>query len=356
MKHGIIARFTDPRISYFGWPSVAVTESGKIAVASSGLRPCHIDPWGKTIFTTSADGGETFQPVRMVHNSPIDDRDAGLISLGGEKLLLTWFSSSPQNYKDYMQEHLSPELYQEALEIVNQYTREMVNAHIGSWTMRSYDGGETWDEPIRCPVNTPHGPIRLSDGRLFYFGKGFPNPEMPVEETIMAWESTDEGRTWHHLGTVPDADDLSSKYMHEPHAMYFEDGMVYGTIRMQYPDGESTAFTRSEDGGKTWSKPALLVKGGYPMHLCRHSSGALIAVYGWRHEPFGQQAIISYDRGETWSQKILLRDDGPCGDLGYPCTAELPDGSLLTVYYQIIPNLDKTPCLQYTHWTLDEVK
>ena len=44
---------------------------------------------------------------------------------------------------------------------------------LGSWMIRSTDGGRSWSSPYRCPVNSPHGPIQLSDGRLLYAGKIF---------------------------------------------------------------------------------------------------------------------------------------------------------------------------------------
>ena len=48
-----------------------------------------------------------------------------------------------------------------------------------------------------------------------------------------------------------------------------------------------------------------------------------------------------------------LRDDGPDGDLGYPATAELDDGSLITVYYQKAAAGENTSIL-YTRWNLPE--
>ena len=39
------------------------------------------------------------------------------------------------------------------------------------WMIRSPDGGVTWSARYDCLVNSPHGPIQLSDGRLLYAGK-----------------------------------------------------------------------------------------------------------------------------------------------------------------------------------------
>ena len=50
---------------------------------------------------------------------------------------------------------------------------------------------------------------------------------------------------------------------------------------------------------------------------------------------------------------IVLRDDGPNGDLGYPATVELSDGSLFTVYYQAAVH-DEPTGIMYTHWELPD--
>ena len=72
---------------------------------------------------------------------------------------------------------------------------------------------------------------------------------------------------------------------------------------------------------------------GHPPHLLRLRDGALLCTYGYRHEPYGIRATISYDGARTWQPEFVLRDDGGSGDLGYPVSVELPDGRLLAVYY-----------------------
>jgi hypothetical protein len=56
--------------------------------------------------------------------------------------------------------------------------------------------------------------------------------------------------------------------------------------------------------------------------------------YGHRRPPFGNQARLSEDGGRTWSGAMVISHDGAGGDLGYPSTAELADGSLLTIWYE----------------------
>lgn len=63
--------------------------------------------------------------------------------------------------------------------------------------------------------------------------------------------------------------------------------------------------------------------------------------YGYRRKPYGNQARISDDHGKTWSDPITISDDGVTGDLGYPSTVQLKDGSLLTVWYENMAGSDR---------------
>ena len=56
--------------------------------------------------------------------------------------------------------------------------------------------------------------------------------------------------------------------------------------------------------------------------------------YGYRRKPFGNQAQISGDEGATWSEPFAISEDGIGGDLGYPSTVELDDGSFVSVWYE----------------------
>lgn len=95
----------------------------------------------------------------------------------------------------------------------------------------------------------------------------------------------------------------------------------------------------SDDDGKTWQKlnrPAPAT-GGNPPSLTMLADGRLSFTYGYRLEPYGIRARLSEDQGKTWSEEIVLRDDGGVWDLGYPRTIQRPDGKMVTAYYY---NLD----------------
>ena len=54
---------------------------------------------------------------------------------------------------------------------------------------------------------------------------------------------------------------------------------------------------------------------------------------GRREKPYAQQALISRDDGKTWSEPINLSEKVISGDMGYPASVELADGSVLTAFY-----------------------
>ncbi|MBN1352673.1 exo-alpha-sialidase [candidate division KSB1 bacterium] len=94
------------------------------------------------------------------------------------------------------------------------------------------------------------------------------------------------------------------------------------------------SFT-SDDNGQSWNffnKPAV-TNAGNPGHLIRLKDCRLLLTYGHRAAPFGIRAKISADDGSSWSEEIILRDDGGCWDLGYPRTVQRPDGKVVAVYY-----------------------
>jgi hypothetical protein len=99
----------------------------------------------------------------------------------------------------------------------------------------------------------------------------------------------------------------------------------------------------STDNGASWrylSKVADTDRGeenGSPPALVRLRDGRLAIAYGYRSWPLGIRARISEDGGKTWSDEIVLRDDGNIWDLGYPRMMQRPDGKLVTIYYHNTP-------------------
>lgn len=360
-EHGVVCSRPGDRFGYFGWPSLARLADGTLVAGASGLRSEHVCPWGKTVLFFSKDDGRTWSEPRVVNDTPMDDRDCGLTSLGGQRLLVSWFTYDVRRVfltgHHWWQERLTPDDIQTWRRVLDTWTDAMVEQWSGSWTRVSQDGGAAWSDFQRSPVSAPHGPIVLRDGGLLYFGKERNMPQAQWQEgRTCAARSRDDGRTWNTLGAVPLAPGMSAWQLHEPHVAELPSGKLVGLIR--YHGATGTGFsllqTESTDGGWTWTTAHEIGVVGSPPHLIRHSSGALLCSYGYRERPFGQRVIISRDEGNTWDADWILRDDGPSSDLGYPCSVELEDGTLMTVYYQQPCSANDKCALLYSRWKLPE--
>lgn len=320
---------------YHGWPTVAKRKNGELLLAFSGGRESHVCPWGRLELMRSKDGGETWGWPQVIYDSPIDDRDAGVLETPSGAILLTNFTSLA--YADLLAQapkkpQAWPELKLREWKAAHErLSEEQRQGELGNWMWRSNDGGVTWSARYRVPVNSPHGPFSLADGRLLYPGIDLWGKPRKVGVA----HSTDDGRTWSWLADIPArlGDDLAN--YHELHGVEAANGTLIVHIRNHNTaNAGETLQTESQDGGKTWSTPHPIGVWGLPSHLLRTSNGRLVMSYGYRKPPFGNQVRLSDDHGRTWSSPLTISGDGAGGDLGYPSTVELGNNRFLTVWYE----------------------
>ena len=367
-EHGVVCSLPGEFFGYFGWPTIAVDETGKLFVAASGLRNAHVCPFGRNVVLSSSDTGRTWTTPTVANDSPLDDRDTGILSLGGDKLLISWFSTDTRRasvYGTYPQSDDDEYVRRYAAGFARM-TDQNAARWTGSWVRLSKDGGESWQRPIRVQVTAPHGPIRRRSGDLLYLGKEFVTDTAGHSQgvgQIRAFTSADDGTTWQSLGAVPLYRGTVAGHHHEPHVIELPGGELLGLIRFQNHGNDprvedlglvhfSLMQTVSTDGGRTWTPAQPLDFHGSPPHLLLHSSGAVVCVYGYRLAPYGQRAMISRDGGENWAYDYILRDDGHDSDLGYPASVELGDGSILTIYYQKAGSGEEKCSILWTRWGL----
>ena len=298
----------------------------------------------------SDDDGKTWTFPRVLLDLAIDDRDVGILETARDTLLATTFSSLAYEYQFNNGNINKWDAARQARwrGAHNRISTAERKAQLGTWMLRSTDGGVTWSTPYDSIVNSPHGPIQLADGRQLYAGKDL----WKSGQWIGVCESTDDGRSWKKLAQIPTrAGDDPSEY-HELHAVEATNGTIVVQIRNNNPANRSeTLQTESPDGGKTWSVPHSIGVWGLPSHLLRLRDGRLLMSYGYRRKPFGNQARISTDHGKTWSEPITVSGDGANGDLGYPSTVELQDGTLLTAWYEQMSSRPRA-VLRLAKWSL----
>lgn len=341
---------------YHGWPTLTRRKNGELWLVFSGGRESHVCPFGRLEAMRSKDGGKTWGWPQVLSDGPIDDRDAGIVETAKGSLLVTNFTSlayvplllKAQGVKPGQPGAFEELQLREWQAVHSRLTDEERQAELGCWMFRSTDSGRTWSSRYRVPVNSPHGPISLSDGRLLYPGVDLWGAERKVGVCV----STDDGVTWSWLSDIPVRPGDSSAEYHELHAVEASDGRIICHIRNHNPmNSRETLQCESTDGGKTWSTPHPIGVWGLPSHLLRLHDGRLLMSYSYRRKPFGNQARISADNGRTWSEPVTLSADGIGGDLGYPSTVEVADGKFVTVWYE---RLKDSPLaqLRQARWSL----
>jgi hypothetical protein len=351
-----VTTISKQRNSYHGWPTLARRKNGQLWVVCSGGRETHVCPFGRVEAMTSDDDGRTWTWPRVLLDGAIDDRDAGVLETAKGSLLVTTFTSLA--YEDILldAEKRKPEdsaawpaeklkRWQSARD---RLPAEQRKQQLGVWMLRSANGGISWSAPYRCLVNSPHGPIQLSDGRVLYAGKEL----WHGENRVGVCESFDDGKTWRWLATIPARPADDHRNYHELHAVEAGDGRIIVQIRNHNAkNSRETLQTESTDGGKTWTTPHTIGVWGLPSHLLRLKDGRLLMSYGHRRRPYGNQARISSDQGRTWSEPLIISADGAGGDLGYPSTVELGDGSLLSVWYEKMKD-SSSAVLRQARWRI----
>lgn len=220
-------------------------------------------------------------------------------------------------------------------------TCRMSGVHTGqSRFYYSYDRGRSWKGPFRLPLFGQQGIAARTDYivngprdcLLFLTASKSDNRE---GRPICA-RTTDGGKTWEmqsFIGPEP------AGYAIMPSSVRLSPRELLTTIRRSPGDRPAHHWIdawRSSDDGRSWAllKPPVADTGeGNPPHLLKLADGRLCLTYGVRARPFGMYAKLSGDSGTSWSEPIVLRNDGGGRDLGYPRSVQCPDGRVVTIYY-----------------------
>ncbi|MBH06467.1 MAG: hypothetical protein CMJ20_09115 [Phycisphaeraceae bacterium] len=242
------------------------------------------------------------------------------------------------------------------------------------WARRSTDGGHTWDEPtplLPSPLTKSaiHAPmIELPDGILLAplcGGLSFRHSEQVQQHPQCVVRSHDRGKTWGD-GSIIALDTTGKRRYHQASLVRMPDGEMIATMHSEewtkLADSrrarEVAAWLgRSLDDGRTWSPVALMpfrVTGSATSLICLQD-GRLLFTWSDRHIP-SIRIAISDDAGHTWSNssgwsiregehipgsnsllQVWAHDSsvfgGTISDIGEPCTIQLHDGRIISVYY-----------------------
>lgn len=346
---------------YSAWPTVLKCQDGELLIAFCELmrrkaRITHADPTLTGLIVRSSDQGESWseQPEVIGDYKYMGMDDPGIMQLSSGKILANTFrrSFAPAAAVDKRTDVRYSQV--EPFQWATGYSDDTTTI------FHSVDNARTWLDPVSVDIS-PYRcgcqlrPIvELTDGTLLLpcYEEFFRAPTLQGESdrtwTSFCCRSRDEGRTW---GDATEIAPHKDRGYNEPSLIQLPSGKVLALLRTA-PTGRLYQC-ESDDRGYTWTAPNETPMYGHPADLRLLSNGKLLATYGRRTAPFGIRACTSIDEGKTWdiANEIVLRDDFKNGDLGYPTTTELDDGTLLSAYYGRDENNDVT-CIQATFWKL----
>lgn len=221
------------------------------------------------------------------------------------------------------------------------------------WSSIGMPGANDWQVrrtvavAVPAPHVIPHGRIlALPDGRLaatFYWSWGRGNPGR-------AWIafSSDAGVTW------KDAQPIGSDDANEVSLVRGVDGRWLAAARTHVD--HHVTLNASPADGQPWSRRGdLTMPMQHPADLLDLGDGGLLVTYGIRNR--GLMAIglrLSRDGGDSWGPPAVLYQFGNARDCGYPSTAVLTQGELLTACYSDLSPLHSGYHLLTIRWRFEE--
>jgi hypothetical protein len=233
-------------------------------------------------------------------------------------------------------------------------TFRMTDHHNGpSRFYYSYDRGHNWEGPFRLPdMGTPGVAARtdyIVDGphsATIFLTAAKPNGG---EGRPFCARTTDGCKTFEFLSWIGPEPKL---YSIMPASVRLSENELVTIVRRRddKPSWNETFY--SKDNGKTWEflNVASETGEGNAPSLIRLKDGRLCYTYGVRQDPNRMCAKLSADGGRSWSDEIVLRDDGGGRDIGYPRSVQRPDGKVVTVYYFWDPKTGPERYIGATIW------
>lgn len=305
----------------------------------------HADPTTRTTVLRSPDRGRTWRSPVSAH--PAAGNGAAISRLSDDTLLCTGFQWIFADPAERGRLGDGP--------VMDTPRLGLVRANAGSFITRSDTAGYTWHPPefVHVPgfafASTAGRVVELPDGTLLMPMSGRQS-EAANQSGAFVMRSADGGTSWTGPAIfAPAREDLGFV---EPRLTVLPGGRVIAMARTAPGPFHQS---HSDDGGHTWSplrETDVPCDGSSPPDLLTLEDGRLLCTFGRRTEPFGVRARLSEDGGRTWpaAHEIVLRDDGPDRDMGYPGSVQLDATTVLTCYYW--HEADEPPYIAATTWTL----
>lgn len=214
-----------------------------------------------------------------------------------------------------------------------------------SYVRYSDDFGKSWSEPFDIPadplVKKKQWPeivgsgafkgrmIECDNGDLLVAGYHW-GLEGEKNAVTRFFRSRDNGASWDYEDGYISAGDIG---LQEPTLVRWPEGKITAFHRTSGNE-DKLVIAQSEDGGTSFGEAETIDIIGHPYDALALPDGRLFLTYGYRHDPMGVRArLVDVGQKLADAEEIILRDDCPCRDVGYPSATLLENGCILVAYY-----------------------
>jgi hypothetical protein len=338
-------------LEHCAWPNLTMLPGGEIGAAIFN-QPCHGLWEGDLELWVSADAGETWTLRGQItrHEPPTVRMNvaAGLNAAGHLVALCSGWE----------------------MDGTGPAGRGRV---LAPWVCISEDQGYTWEQvgELRPTPDEMQGLERAAElvpfGVICFDGSdavvscyGTMRDEAGEQGTCsIMLRSSDGGVTWQVASVIG-----RGKY-NETDLLVPSSGPWLAVVRLAGVPTDEPGFAmpanvrlfRSQDRGATWTAGEYVsVPGQHPGHLLELADGRILLVYGSRIPCFrGVMGRISADGGQSWGTPFVIVGGLLGGDLGYPSSAQVASGEVVTAYYANCAPWHRRYHMGVVRWSLDAV-
>jgi len=325
---------------YGGWPANQGIWSWDNEILVGFVRGYHQERPGHTIdpdrpqekvFARSLDGGETWK-VENPLKTPAGPSETGRLGYAMD-FTLPDFALTLRNFDH----HAGP-----------------------SYFFHTDDRGASWKGPYLLPdIGTPWIAARtdyIVDGRHSLTAFLTAAKSNGMEGRPFCARTTDGGVTWKMVSWIgPEPEGFA---IMPSGVRLSKTDIIVAVRRKEKVEEKSTGWLEcylSKDDGLNWKRldDPVRYMDSNPPALIQLGDGRLCLTYGVRVSPYRICARFSDDRGVTWGDEVVLRDDGANGDIGYCRSVQRHDGMVVTVYYFNDPKTGPERYIGATIWDPD---
>ena len=355
LSHRVV--YSDRRF-YAAFPSAATLADGTVLVAFRRARDhrwLHGEPAdGKGDFD-SVDHVDSrshlviqrftpnFEPLGGPQALPTDpeagDQDANLLVLRSGRILMGGFSWYPMSARH------GARLREKGVHLLGDAEGSgTFFLFWGGTTRFSDDGGRHWSPHRYLPELPDQGPILPGVRPMLGGAVRGRAVEAPDGTLLMAtytggpytsylFASRDRGESWELRSTIARDAEGKAGFCETALALTADGRLIafHRTTGLK----DHLAISVSRDSGESWEPWTRTAVVGHPYDACPLPDGRLLVTCGYRHTPYGVRARVWDPQGGSLDDapEMVIRDDAPSPDTGYPWATVLADGRVAVCYY-----------------------